>query len=88
MESDVSAVADPATGVAVHVDHDDLVQFETFEEATLVEFASVARQVRYFDSEGPELIAAIAAPPQGADVPPWSSLLLGPLLRGTEITAR
>lgn len=35
-----------------------------------------------------ELIAAIAALPQGADVPPWSSLLLGPLLRGTEITAR
>lgn len=51
----------PATGIAVHVDHEDLIQFETYEEATLVEFTSVAGDVRYFDAEGSELIEAIAA---------------------------
>lgn len=35
-----------------------------------------------------DLIAAVMTPPQGADVPPWSSLLLGPVFRGTEVTAR
>jgi Xaa-Pro aminopeptidase len=49
----------PASGIAIHVDHEDLVQFETYEEVGLVELTSVAREVRYFDVEGPELIDAV-----------------------------
>ncbi|MDQ3787971.1 MAG: ABC transporter substrate-binding protein, partial [Actinomycetota bacterium] len=38
-----------------------------------------------------ELIAALVAPGLGvapSDVPEWSSLLLGPLFRGAEVTVR
>jgi Xaa-Pro aminopeptidase len=51
----------PASGVAVHVDHDHPIQFDDPEEAALLQFTSVASDVRIFEGLGPEGFDAIAA---------------------------
>lgn len=43
----------PASGIAVHVDHDEFIHLEHTQEATLVGLTSVSRDVRLTDAEGP-----------------------------------
>jgi Xaa-Pro aminopeptidase len=50
----------PASGVAVHVDHEEPIVFETCEEATLVAFTVAARDIRIFDLDGIALQERIA----------------------------
>lgn len=51
----------PASGVAIHVDHEEPVQFETLEEATLLQLTSVVADVKLSADEGPELQDFIGA---------------------------
>jgi Xaa-Pro aminopeptidase len=44
----------PASGIAVHVDHDRFIHFDDPEEAALLQFTAVSPDVRIFEGLGPE----------------------------------
>jgi Xaa-Pro aminopeptidase len=46
----------PGSCVALHVDHDEPIQFDDPEEVTLIRFTSVARDVRIGPGLGPEMV--------------------------------
>lgn len=42
----------PASGIAIHVDHDDFIHFEHTQEATLLQLTTMSRDVRLTEAEG------------------------------------
>ena len=42
----------PASGIAIHVDHDDFIHFEHVQEATLIRLTCISRDVRLTEAEG------------------------------------
>jgi Xaa-Pro dipeptidase len=50
----------PASGVAIHVDHDRPIQFDDTEEIPLLQFTSVSEDVRIYEGLGPDGFGFIA----------------------------
>lgn len=50
----------PASGVAIHVDHDQTIQFDDPEEIPLLQFTSIAQDVRIYEGLGPDAFNFIA----------------------------